>query len=414
MPVRNNPPTMPLRLVDERSDFMSKDLLLAYPLLDGGTNMRNYGKWGSVADLNVTGGARSRLNGLSTMSFAGGTASASASGLSLNAPQQWSYAFWLKVNSLPAGISELNIFSMQGSSGASLRAWIDQQGIWSWQKYSIADAYSVLPASDSPTSNLMLITGVYDEPQLPPAQLRTNQGHNTAPLQPESYTVYNPGAGAQATGISSIHIGNNNTSNKPLNGTIGPFYFWGRAISSSEIWQLWQDPYAPFRRSHEQFLVPSTMVATSNHSLRGLGKSDSPKPLIQDNQSLVISVQDYHNYQSKPTDILNGDEVQYGSITVNDSYSYANIPTDTLIADAPFSLITLNVNDSYSYSNLPSDIFIAGDSGSTVVPVITINETINYQNLPTDTSSGSANSPVAITVSDTYDYQDLPDDVVTT
>jgi len=132
---------------------------------------------------------------------------------------------------------------MQGSLEASVRAWIDEQGIWSWQKCSTADAYSILPDNDSPSKNLMLITGVYDEPQLPPALPRTNQGHNTAPVQPESYIVYSPGAGVQATGISSIQIGNNITANKPLNGTIGRFYFWGWVISSSEVWPLYQDPY---------------------------------------------------------------------------------------------------------------------------------------------------------------------------
>ncbi len=410
MPTRLTPPTMPLRLADEKSRFLANGLVLAYPLLEGGTTLRNHGSWGSAGDLTLQNTTHTRQAGLATLHFGPG-ASAQSGSINKTLPGQWSFVYWVKLDAAPSG-TEKSILTLQGPSEAHTRAWADNQGIWSWQKYNTADAYSILPTSDFPTSNLMMVVAVYEGSDLPPAQLRTNQGFTSAPDQPVSYTAHNSGIGTQATTVNRIYLGNTAGGNTPLGGTLGPLYVWERPISTSEIWQLWQDPYAPFRRSREQLLAPSTMVSFSNHSLEGTGKSTSLKPIIQDDSALTISVQDYAPYAIPPLDSLLSEAFDPAVITVNDTYNYAAIPADILEADAPFSLYTITINDTYSYATIPVDS--TNDSGTNSVPIITVNDTYNYAATPTDTILGDSTAPTTITINDSHQYDSIPTDTVTT
>lgn len=415
---RLTPPIFPLRPADDSSKFLAKDLIMAYPMLDRGDVLKNYGSWGPALDLDITGATYSRNDGIATLDISAG-AMASKTGLNMEFPGKWSYAFWVKIDAAPVA-EELNIFRFQGLTEGHVRAWVDFQGIWSWQKYSTADAYSILPASTFPTSRLMLVIGVYGDNFLPPAQLLTNQGFTTPPEQPLSYAVYNSGQGVQASNFRSFYLGNEPAGIEGLKGSIGPVYIWSRAITLSEIWQLWKDPYAPFRRSMEQQTVPSTMVSFSEYSLEGIGKATSPRPLFQDDNAITIYVQDYHQYVAVPIDMLQSlsDTLPNLTINVTDSYSYQALPADVIVSDdtgiitnlevviadsvsfvalptenmeseAPYSLITVTINDSIAYQTLPTDTFIADDSYTITSDVITVTDSAAYQVLPTEDVTGS-------------------------
>lgn len=404
MAINLQPPHGPLRKPDSTSRFLAKDLLIAYPMLDGGNTLINHGSWGSAANLTTTNMDYSKIDGLRVANF-DATASASRLAANLTVPSTWSFAYWVKIDAAPT-TEQLNVFSLYGPSEAHVRAWIDQQGLWSWQKRATADSYTILPISDYPLSNLMLVVSVFHN-DLPPVQVRTNPQFSLQPTQPSSYTAFNYGQGARATAISSIYFGNNYGGSEPLNGSIGPFYFWGRALSESEIWQLWQDPYAPFRRSTDQVLIPSTILSQSSFSLEGIGKPTDKKPLFQDNDALTIYVDEYLQYVATPLDTLPADEngnlpavtinitdafdyQTYPSdsysdvifnrvdITINDSLTYIVNPADT-ISNQVFDRVDITVNDNFTYVSIPSDSFDQSKSGSSATEVITINETYTYQ-----------------------------------
>lgn len=419
MSARITPPIFPFRPADDSSKFLAKDLIIAYPMLEkDSSKLKNYGSLGSALDLNLTNPVFSRNDGIATMDFYAGS-TANKTGLNLMLPEYWSFAYWVKVDDVPTS-EELNIFTFRGASEGHLRAWMDQQGIWGWQKFSTADGYSIIPASNFPTSRLMLVVGVFGHVNLPPAQLFTNQGFTTQPVQPFSYAVYNDGKGNPARQVGSFYLGSDPTGTEPLKGSLGPVYIWERAISNSEIWQLWKDPYAPFRRSLEQNIVPSAMISFSDFSLEGIGKSTHSKPLFQDNNALTIYVDDYMEYPNTPVDYivvpltgnvpsveiniehsigyveLLSDSLQNLSgvipridIEIEDNISYVAQPTDYMEADAPYSLITINISDDLSYTDVPSDTFIPEDSYTITTDVIIINESISYVDLPDDTLSGT-------------------------
>jgi hypothetical protein len=194
MSYRITPPTLPLRPADDYSQYLSKGLLLGYPLIGGGSTIRNYGSWGTDGDLVPVNVTKTRRNGLASIGFDGATSVASNTTLNRSVPEKWSIAYWLKMDSVPVS-GEKTILSLGGGSGSSIRIWVDPQGIWCWQKHSIADSYSIMPASDFPSSNTMLIVGVFEGTYLAPAQLRTNQGMTSLPSQPSSYASFNSGAG---------------------------------------------------------------------------------------------------------------------------------------------------------------------------------------------------------------------------
>jgi len=410
------PPIRPFRKADASSRYLSKDLAIAYPMLDGDSTLRNYGTWGSLADLSTTNVTFSKLDGLTVANF-NSSATAFRTGLSLTVPDTWSFAYWVKIDAAPT-IEELNVFSLHGPSEPHARAWIDQQGLWSWQKHATADSYSILPISDFPTSNLMLVVSVFGN-DLPPAQLRTNERFTTPPTQPLSYTAFNYGLGAKATAISSIYLGNNFGGGDPLNGSLGPFYFWSRAISDSEVWQLWQDPYAPFRRSTEQIVVPSTVLSQSSFSLEGIGKPTDKKPLFQDDDALTIQVNDYIQYATPPPDTIpdsNSGLLPYVNIIVSDSYNYQSYPEDSIDegASGTPAVLEITVNDSVSFVTPPTDLVNAVAPFSLIT--VTINDDIAYVANPTDFYDDGNSSTITnetINVSDTYGYQDVPVETVT-
>ena len=414
MSYRITPPTLPIRSADDYSQYLAKGLLLGYPLIGGGSVIKNFGSWGSDGDLDLVNVTKTRRDGLASVSFDGASSVASNTLLNRSLPERWSIAYWLKMDSVPVS-GEKTIFSLGGSTGPSMRVWADSQGVWCWQKHSIADSYSILPVSDFPSSNTMLIIGVFDGSYLAPAQLRTNQGMTSLPVQPSSYTSFNAGAGIQATEVTSITLGNADDLSSPFNGTLGPLYFWNRALSESEIWQLSQDPYAPFRRNTSQYLIPSTMNATGGFNLQGVGKSTDVSPIISDDSALFIVHNEYVSYSNMPDDFVVSDNRDIDLVlTVNDTLSYRAIPTDTLDTDAPYSLYVLNVVDTIPYSTLPDDSFISPESGSSIVPIINVVEAMPYSNIPTDSVSGGSEAPTTIYLSENINYRNTPNETMTT
>lgn len=412
MSYRITPPTLPIRPADDYSQYLAKGLLLGYPLIGGGSVIKNFGSWGVDGDLDLVNVTKTRRNGLASVGFDGVSSVASNTTLNRSVPERWSIAYWLKMDSVPVS-GEKTIFSLGGSTGPSMRVWADSQGVWCWQKHSIADSYSILPASDFPSSNTMLIIGVFDGSYLAPAQLRTNQGMTSLPVQPSSYTSFNAGAGIQATEVTSITLGNADDLSSPFSGTLGPLYLWNRALSESEIWQLSQDPYTPFRRNTAQYLIPSTMNATGGFNLQGVGKSTDVSPIISDDSALFIVHNEYVSYSNMPDDFVVSDNRDIDLVlTVNDTLSYRNMPTDVLNVDAPYSLFVLNVSENIAYSVLPNDSFVAPESGATVVPIISVSESMAYSSQPIDSVSGDADSPQIINVNDAVTLSNLPNETV--
>lgn len=411
MAIKNNPPILPLRPSDDNSQFLAKDLLLAYPMLEGGDAIKNYGTLGAQANLSLNNVTRVKQNGLASLSFNGTSSIASSGAINVSVPQKWSFAYWVKFNSAPA--PESSLLTLQGPTEEHLRAWADSQGIWAWQKHSIADAYSILPTSDFPTNNTMLVIAVYDDPILPPVQLRTNQGLTAHPAQPQSYTAFNEATGAPLTTVNGIYLGGGPGNSKLFNGILGPVYVWSRPLSESEIWQLWQDPYAPFRRNTEQVVAPSTMVSSQGASLQGIGKLTGTTPIINDDTALHIRIDDYLAYNNLPNDLILNDIQLPNTITVTDSMYYRNIPTDYAEADAPYSLYILNVTDNINYRTTPTDTFIESESGTAPITSIIVNESLNYASVPVDSVIYQTDIPQNITVNEDINYRNTPTETVT-
>lgn len=410
MPLNNTPPILPIRPSDSSSRFLAKDLILAYPALESGNVLRNFGSLGSIADLSLSGVMRTRYNGIIGLRFDGTSSIASNSTINMLVPQKWSFAYWLKIDSVPG--SERSILSLQGPTEAHLRAWADSQGMWAWQKHSIADSYSILPPTDFPTDNMILVVAVYDDPLLPPVQVRSNQGLTSLPVQPDSYVVFNEATGSPNSNVTGIYLGGSPGNTNMFGGVLGPVYVWSRPVSESEIWQLWQDPYAPFRRGTEQIIVPSAMTNSQSASLQGIGKQSDAKPSFNDNYALYINVDDDILYVVNPVDTVVSDSQSLDTITVFDNYNYRQLPSDTLAADAPFSLITLNVDDDYSYNTLPSDIVVAPETGVSNISSITVTDGYTYVDESTDSVNSDIQYPHIITITDTVQYSAVPTETV--
>lgn len=402
MALNNNLPILPLRPSDANSQFLAKDLVLAYPMLEGGNTLKNYGTLGSQANLNLSNVTRVRQNGLTSLSFNGTTSLASNSSVNMLVPQKWSFAYWVKFNGSPS--AETSLLTLQGPTEGHLRAWADGQGIWAWQKHSIADAYSILPTSDFPTNNTMLVIAVYDDPLLPPAQLRTNQGLTNHPSQPQSYTVFNEATGSPLTTVNSIYIGGGPGNSKLFNGVLGPVYVWSRPLSESEIWQLWQDPYAPFRRNTEQLVTPSTMVSSQGSSLQGIGKSTGSSPVISDNSALVIGIDDNlveRNYVNDGTSLINRFN---DDLYINDYYNYQDVALDSLMTELT-TPPEINIVDDYSYANIPNDQVIVNSSN---IGIIDIQDSFQFVSVPTDSVLVESSGVSTVSINDDVAYVSEP------
>lgn len=411
MPSRLTPPTFPLRKADDNSQFTSTGLVLAYPMLEGGgTVLRNHGSWGSAADLTLTGATwTKRETGMSSLNFGSSTAVAKNTSMARIVPSSWTWAAWIKVDTTPTSTPK-EIFSFRTAGGVQqVRVWADSTGIWSWQKSSTADDYSVLSPSYFPTTGPMLIISTFAGNNLAPVQLATNIGMRSIPTQPVSYAAFNVGSGAQANTLDGFYLGNDHANAAPWDGTIGPFYFWNRVLTNSEVWQMWQDPYSPFRRNTGEYFAPAMMRTTSGFSLNGLGKTSGPKTIIQDQNSLFIVVDDYYFYQDTPQDNLT--PVAEEPNTINVTSSFAQIFSTTDVLNEPeFLNVIIFADSSYSYSAAdvtPQDT-LTGEGQTT--SLITITEPFSHPAMPDDVLTGDAMGPVEINLANTFTTPDPASD----
>lgn len=414
MPGRVIPPTLPIRPADNNSKYMASGLMLAYPMLEGGgTTVKNYGGWGTSANLTLTNATwTKRETGMSGLSFASANSVAKNTLMARTIPSDWTWAAWIKLDSTPNSIAK-DLFSFRTNAGVSqVRVWADSTGLWSWQKSSIADDYSVLSPSYFPTSGPILIISTFAGNNLAPVQMVTNTGMRSIPTQPISYAAFNVGQGSQATTIDGFYLGNDHQDTALWDGIIGPFYFWNRVLTNSEVWELWQDPYAPFRRTNANFFAPTTMRTSSGYSFTGVGKTTGPKTIIQDQNSLFIAVEDDYFYIDKPIDTYIDSDTPLITITAEENFNYVAAPTDT-IYPPEFLNITISVTDDFSYITDPTDQLI--ESNAPVIPVISISENYSYEAPPTDDLSPVIPiGPLQISVTDSYTYQDAPTENIST
>lgn len=404
MPGRVTPPTFPLRAADDTSKYMASGLMLAYPMLEGGgTNVKNYGGWGSSADLTLTNASwTKRETGMSGLAFAASDAVAKNTLMARTIPTNWTWAAWIKLDSTPTSTPK-DLFSFRTASGvAQVRVWGDSTGLWSWQKAATADNYSVLSPSYFPTAGPVLIISTFAGNNLAPVQMVTNTGMRSIPTQPVSYAAFNVGQGAQATTLDGFFLGNDHQNTAPWDGVVGPFYFWNRVLTNSEVWELWQDPYAPFRRTNANFYTPMSMRTATGYSFTGIGKTTGPKTIIQDQNSLFITVEDDYFYQNQPIDTYIDSNSPLITIDLSDTFSYAALPIDNL-NPPQFLNITIDITDSFNYSTLPTDQLTANN---VTMPVISIADSFTYpdfivDNLVTAVTQG----PLVINITDSFTYQ---------
>lgn len=410
MPGRITPPTLPLRPADDFSKFMASGLVLAYPMLEGGgTTVRNYGGWGTSANLTLTNVSWTRREtGMSGLAFAASNAVARNSLMARTVPANWTWAAWIKLDSTPTSTPK-ELFSFRTAAGVQqVRVWADSTGLWSWQKSATADDYSVLAPSYFPTAGPVLIVSTFAGNNLAPVQMVTNTGMRSIPTQPISYAAFNVGQGAQATTLDGFYLGNDHQNTAPWDGVIGPFYFWNRVLTNSEVWELWQDPYAPFRRTNANFYAPMTMRTSTGYSFTGIGKTTGPKTIISDQNSLFITIEDDYFYLDKPIDTYIDSNTPLITLNISDSLSYAPTPTDTL-SPPQFLNIMITITDSYSYISSPTDSLQNADAP--VAPVITINDSYAYSDTVTDNLlTAIPQGPLQISVNDSLSYQPLPND----
>lgn len=405
MPSRLTPPTFPLRKADDNSQFTSTGLVLAYPMLEGGGSIvRNHGSWGSAADLTLTGATwTKRETGMSSLNFASSTAVAKNTSMARIIPSSWTWAAWIKVDTTPTSTPK-EIFSFRTAAGVQqVRVWADSTGIWSWQKSATADDYSVLSPSYFPTTGPMLIISTFAGNNLAPVQLATNIGMRSIPTQPVSYAAFNVGSGAQANTLDGFYLGNDHANAAPWDGTIGPFYFWNRVLTNSEVWQMWQDPYSPFRRNTGEYFAPAMMRTTSGFSLNGLGKTSGPKTIIQDQNSLFIVVDDYYFYQELPQDNMTPVAEVPNTITIGTDYEYSRVPIGTDALSPPeFLNQIIFVDETYNYTSATVTITdsLTGDGQTPLT--ITIIQDFNTPAYPDDVLTGSADGPLNITVGENF------------
>jgi hypothetical protein len=423
---RRTPPPYQLRKADAYSGGLARGLVLAYPMLEGaGSRVANYGSWGNAADLalaNVTWANREGVQGLDFTAASSVAASAALSGRII--PNIWSYAFWVKLDSSPSGTVSMDAFSLQGSLQTNLRAWADTTGVWSWQKRVTADAYSVLPALDYPNTGARLVIATFSGIDTqPPVQLRTDANLQNLPQQPTSYQSFNLGAGAQANDLTKVLIGNGLAGTTGWDGVIGPVYFWNRVISDGEVWQLWQDPYAPLRRRGAQIHNPALMLSQADYTTedKAVGKPSYLRQIFSGQTALFINVTDTYFYQNNPADSLTTSAKPVTLINIADTYAYQTVPVDSINNSAPGegtqTPLIIAYTDTYTYLNTPVDTLSGGTTDTIAPTVITISDTYTYQTDPTDstdtTPPGGLGTPLVITQADAYTYQADPADSVT-
>jgi len=415
---RRTPPPYQLRKADGYSVSMAKGLLLAYPMVEGaGTKVANYGSWGSSADLTLSNVSWARREGIQGLDFTGSSSVASAA-LSKTIPNTWSYAFWTKLDTVPTGLNTMDLFNLRGAAQANLRAYVDQTGLWSWQKRAVADTYSVLPAADYPTDGARLVVATFSGIDTqPPIQLRTSGNVQLLPAQPGSYQSFNIGSGAQTNDITNIYLGNNSGNTSFWDGMVGPVYFWNRVITDGEVWQLWQDQYAPLRRRSGQVLNPALMITQADVTTEGeaLGKPSFGRQVFSDASALFINIADTYFYQNNPTDSTSSNTQSPTLINITETYGYLAVPTDSFDTSNSGSQapVTITLSETYNYVAAPTDTNSGGTSETVPPTTITITDTYGYLTDPTDTADtvsngGGAQSPVTITQSDTYSYQTDP------
>lgn len=411
MPGRVTPPTLPLRPADDNSKYMASGLMLAYPMLEGGgSTIRNYGGWGSSANLTLTNASWSkRETGMSSLSFEASSAVAKNTLMARSVPSNWTWATWIKLDSTPTSTPK-ELFSFRTSTGVQqVRVWADSTGLWSWQKSATADNYSVLSPSYLPTSGPVLIISTFAGNNLAPVQMVTNTGMRSIPTQPISYAAFNVGQGAQATTLDGFYLGNDHQDTAPWDGSIGPFYFWNRVLTNSEVWELWQDPYAPFRRNNANFFTPMTMRTSSGYAFTGIGKTTGPKTIIQDQNSLFITVEEDYFYQNTPIDTYIVIDNNLITLNINDTYDYMASPLDT-ISPPEFLNIIIDIADSFTYTDSPTDTFLDGEAQTTLI--ISISDNFSYADFITDTILSSiTQGPLNIDIDDNFTYSPLPSDV---
>jgi hypothetical protein len=392
---------------------MASGLMLAYPMLEGGGSIaKNYGGWGSSANLTLSNASwTKRETGMASLSFSAANAVAKNTLMARTIPGNWSWAAWIKLDSTPTSTPK-DLFSFRTSSGVQqVRVWADSTGLWSWQKSATADNYSVLSPSYFPTSGPVLIISTFAGNNLAPVQMVTNTGMRSIPTQPISYAAFNVGQGAQATTLDGFYLGNDHQDTAPWDGNIGPFYFWNRVLTNSEVWELWQDPYAPFRRNSANFYAPMTMRASSGYAFTGVGKTSGPKTIIQDQNSLFITVEDDYFYQNSPIDTYIEFENNLITLNISDDYAYVSSPVDTL-SPPEFLNIIISLTDSYTYTIEATDAVIEGAAPN--APVISINDDYSYQDFITDNLVTSiTQGPLNIGIDDEFQYSPPPTDTAT-
>lgn len=414
MPGRVTPPTLPLRPADDNSKYMASGLMLAYPMLEGGgTIVKNYGGWGPSANLTLTNASwTKRETGMASLSFTAANAVAKNTLMARTVPSNWSWAAWIKLDMTPTSTPK-DLFSFRTSSGVQqVRVWADSTGLWSWQKSATADNYSVLSPSYFPTSGPVLIISTFAGNNLAPVQMVTNTGMRSIPTQPISYAAFNVGQGTQATTLDGFYLGNDHQDTAPWDGSVGPFYFWNRVLTNSEVWELWQDPYAPFRRNNANFFAPTTMRTSSGYAFTGVGKTTGPKTIIQDQNSLFITVEDDYFYQDKPIDTYIEFENNLITLNISDDFQYIANPIDTL-NPPEFLNIIIDIADSFSYVDQAITDTLNGEEQT--IPVITITDSFSYDtSISDDLVTATPQGPLEITTNDNFNYQTPPNDAVTT
>lgn len=407
-------PPFPLRKSDYDSKFIPTGLVMAYPMLEGsGNTIHNFGSWGSTADLTVSGGAWTRREtGLQSIAFKAAGAVVQNTTMQQTVPENWSWAAWMKLDSLPTITSPHEIFSFRTADGTpQVRAWADTTGVWSWQKGSINDHYSVLyPASiTTMRSGPVLLISTYAGNNLAPVQLITTIGMSLIPTQPTLYQSFSSGLGDPGTTLDRFTIGNDNAGTSLWDGVIGPFYFWDRVISNSEIWELWQDPYAPFRTARMNWFSPTTMRSSSGFSLTGLGKTTGPKTIIQSEDELFIPIDEDFFYMSLPVDEMEQPDYDTLTIDVGSEFTYQAVPTDSS-SQPSFLSAAISVDDSFIYVSGPTDLVIPDLINP---PIIDIDEPFAYDTAISDEIlTAIPIGPLEIDRTDDFAYPATPNEVV--
>lgn len=424
MPGRRVPPPHRFQPVLGYEIGLSKGLVLAYPMLEGsGNQVVNYGLWGHDVDLTVGPGSNwTEREGFRGLDFSSASAVASRA-MTQTIPSTWSYAFWGRLDTYPSGSTTMNALTLQGSGATNMRVQADQTGLWSWQRRATADTYSVLYPADYQGNSLRLYVGTFTGVDTqPPVQLRTTAGLSMQPLQPNMYQSFNVGAGPQQKAITGVYIGNSASGGSVWDGVIGPLYFWDRVISDAEVWQLWQDPYAPLRRRTGHLNIPSLMTPLPDYGKSGAvtGKPRYDNQVFTDGTALFINLHDNYFYLNNPTDVFGDDtgaqEPVLISLVDGHSYSDISLPTDTIVLNdsGVQEPLLISLIDEYSYVVKPTDMANAILTDTVVRTVINVTDEYSYMSSPVDgfdeTLPWGSQEPVTIGVTENVSYLDLPDE----